>query len=200
MIIEYEPNVDCDPHLQVVMGENSTLKIVALFFTDQSIQQRFLFILKGDRSCVDVKGLAVLSNHDKIKIETVQKHQGVQTKSSVEILSLVDGCGSFDYSGIIQIEQQASKTEADQQNKNILLSKTGSVRSVPTIEVLNKHVQCFHGSAIGKFDKDHVWYLQSRGLEKAAIQNILIDSFIEPVIKAVPWAQEIKNNIQKKLE
>jgi Fe-S cluster assembly protein SufD len=199
MIIEYETAVACDLGLQVVLGENSTLTIVALFFTNQSIQQRFSFVLSGNRSRVELKALAVLSGSDRIKIETVQTHRGVDTKSCVTVASLVSDSASFNYQGIIHIEKQASKADADQQNKNIMLSETASVRSVPTIEVLNKNVRCFHGSAIGKFDKDSVWYLQSRGLEARAVEKILIDSFVAPVINTVPWAEEIKNKIQKKI-
>ena len=175
------------------------MKIVPFFFTEQSIQQKFAFLIAGNQSVVDLSGLAVLSNNDTIKVETSQRHQGVGTKSSINVLTLVDGKGSFDYEGIIHIEEQASDTDANQQNKNILLSETASVKSIPTIEVLNKNVQCFHGSAMGKFDVDQAWYLQSRGLEKEEVQKVLIDSFCDPVIGLVPWKKELQNKIQRKI-
>jgi Fe-S cluster assembly protein SufD len=199
LVIEYDASANIEVEIESTLKDKASLKIVPFFFTDSSIQQKFNFLIAGNKSVVDLRGLAVLSGKDKIKVETSQRHQAVGTKSFVEILTLVNGHGSFDYEGIIHIEEQSSDTDANQQNKNILLSSTASVRSIPTIEVLNKNVQCFHGSAMGKFDKDQAWYLQSRGLEKDAVQRILIDSFCEPVIGLVSWKKEIQKEIQKKV-
>lgn len=199
VIIEYDDSVDINLIIESTVKERSSLKIIPLFFTAKSIQQKFNFLIEGNQSNIALHGLAVLSKHEKVKVESSQRHQGLGTKSLVEILTLVNGHGSFDYEGIIHIEEQASHTDANQQNKNILLSPTASVRSIPTIEVLNKNVQCFHGSAMGKFDKDQTWYLQSRGLEKQAVQRILINSFCEPIVGLVPWKKDIKNKIQEKV-
>lgn len=198
IVLEYAGDAH-ELDIQTVLGEKSQLCMIPLFLTDQSIEQSFSFVLKGNQSSVTVQGLAVLSNHDRIKIRTSQQHQGVGTSSQVEIFSVIDGQAEFDYEGIIHIEEAASKTVANQQNKNIVLSKKASVRSVPTIEVLNKNVQCFHGSAIGSFDREQQWYLQSRGLEKAAVQKILLDAFCEPVLKQIAWRKVIEKQIQKKL-
>ena len=70
---------------------------------------------------------------------------------------------------------------------------------MPTIEVLNKNVQCFHGSAMGSFDKDQVYYLKSRGLDHSSVQRILVNSFCEPVIGLIPWKDKVKEIIQQKL-
>lgn len=199
MIVEFDPEVEVDLTIESVLQEKAFLQITPLYFTHRSIDQKFSFFLKGDNSSVDLKGLAVLSDEDKVKIETSQRHQGVGTESSVEVLSLLNGKSSFDYEGIIRIEESAAETNANQQNKNILLSQTSSVRSVPTIEVLNKDVQCFHGSAMGSFDKDQVYYLKSRGLDYNSVQRILVDSFCEPVIGLIPWKDKVKETIQQKL-
>ena len=198
LVIEYSGDRH-DVKTDVVLHEKSSLKIASLFFTHESIAQKYSFVLSGNDSHLDLRGLSVLSGDETITIETSQRHAGVETTSSVEMLSLVDGQAAFDYEGIIHIEEGARDTHANQQNKNIMLSKSATVKSVPTIEVLNKNVQCFHGSAIGTFDRDHQWYLESRGLSQAEVRAILIASFCAPVLDLVPWKSEVAQKIQGKV-
>ena len=199
LFMEFDKQADIQAEYHFVLEKKASLKIIPLYFTDQSIDAKFTFILQGDDAVLDMKGLAVLSNRDTIKIETLQKHLGVNTRSIVEIYTLAAGNSLFGYEGIIRIAEGAADTFANQQNKNILLSPTAQVQSIPTIEVLNKNVQCFHGSACGTFDPDQVWYLQSRGLEKSEVQKVLLDAFCKPVLLSLPWKSEVLQNIEAKI-
>jgi Fe-S cluster assembly protein SufD len=199
LIIEFDPEVEINLSLECLLHEDSKLQIVPIYFTNKFIHQKIVFFLSGNRSQINLKGMAILSENHEIKIETEQRHQGVETSSSINILSILKGSSSFDYAGLIHIEKGASGTNAEQQNKNILLSTASQVRSIPTIEVLNKNVKCFHGSAVGAFDQNQLYYLKSRGLDQLAAEEILIDALIAPVIHLIPWKEKLKAIITKNL-
>ena len=86
------------------------------------------------------------------------------------------------YQGNICIEKNASGSYASQENKNILLSNAARVVSVPNLEVLNNEVKCFHGSAIGRFDEEQLFYAACRGIDEKAAEKILLKAFFTDVV------------------
>ncbi|MFA5998812.1 MAG: SufD family Fe-S cluster assembly protein [Candidatus Babeliales bacterium] len=139
--------------------------------------------LQGDGSQASIKGIYALDRDQNISIKTFQYHSGPRTKSNLVIKGMLKGRAQAVYEGLIFIGEQAKKTEASQENKNILLSKQAKVISIPSIEVLQHDVQCSHGSAIGKFDDEQLWYLQSRGLSKQKSYELLIESFFKEIVE-----------------
>jgi Fe-S cluster assembly protein SufD len=64
-----------------------------------------------------------------------------------------------------------------QENKNILLSNQARALSVPSLEVLTNDVHCFHGSALGRFDQNHLFYAASRGIDEIQMRTLLVRAF-----------------------
>ena len=71
--------------------------------------------------------------------------------------------------------------------------------SVPTIEVLQYDVQCCHGSAIGKFDVDDMWYLQSKGIMPQQAQKMLVRSFFQDVLVGSGNSDEMMDVLCQKM-
>ena len=69
---------------------------------------------------------------------------------------------------MIRINKSARQTESSQEQKNILLSDRAKADSDPKLEILNNDViRCTHGAAVGPVDQEMVFYLESRGLDRA---------------------------------
>ena len=81
------------------------------------------------------------------------------------------------FSGRIYVHQDAQKTNAFQQNNNILLSNKAVVDSKPQLEIFADDVKCSHGSTMGSLNKDALFYLQSRGIGETAARNLLVRAF-----------------------
>lgn len=72
------------------------------------------------------------------------------------------------FSGLIKLERGAQKTDAYQANRNLLLSPTARVDSIPQLEIGANDVRCTHGSTTAPVDEVQLFYLQSRGLPRAS--------------------------------
>lgn len=92
--------------------------------------------------------------------------------------------GSF--TGKIVVHEQATKTIATLENKNLLLSPNAEFNTCPELEVYNDDLQCAHGATVGHLDLDALFYLQSRGIPETEAKRLLIDGFIHPCLSKLP--------------
>lgn len=153
----------------------------------------------GQLSKVTVLGMCFLAENQSVRLQTCQLHCGEKTESRFVLQGLITGFGSLDYNGLIRIEENAFDTYALQNNKNILLSPTASVISIPNIEVLNNNVQCYHGSAVGRFALAQIEYMQSRGLDIFLVQSLLIKSLFAEILQGYEKKEFILQKIYEKI-
>ena len=86
------------------------------------------------------------------------------------------------FNGKVFVREGAQKTNAFQSNKNILLSDTATINTKPQLEIWADDVKCSHGCTTGQMDKEQLFYLRSRGIDKASAQKLLLKAFTEEVI------------------
>jgi Fe-S cluster assembly protein SufD len=101
---------------------------------------------------------------------------------------LLDGRSRGVFDGLVLVRPGAQKTDAQQMNKNLLLSPEALVHSTPRLEILADDVKCKHGSTTGQLDANALFYLRSRGLDEAAARSLLTWAFASDLLRAVPVA------------
>ena len=89
------------------------------------------------------------------------------------------------FSGLIKVEKGASKTEAFQNNRNIVGSEGARIYSKPTLEIYDDDVKCSHGSAIGQLDEKQIFYMRTRGLSESEATFLLKQAFMSDVIDKI---------------
>jgi len=96
------------------------------------------------------------------------------------------------FNGKVFVRPDAQKTNAYQQNANILMSADGSMNSKPELEIYADDVKCSHGSTTGQLDNEALFYLQCRGLSKINAKQMLVNAFIGEVVErlVLPEMQE----------
>lgn len=176
---------------------NLTIRFIILFpdYAEIKIET----FLCGDNSSVTILGMSALTDSQNVSIESKQIHCGKNSSSKLVLQGLVAGKSRVLYEGTIRIEEQASGTYALQHNKNILLSNTSTAISIPNIEVLNHDVQCYHGAAVGKFDVHQMQYMQSRGLDDAMIEQLLIQALFQEPLQGYENRELILQSVYKKI-
>lgn len=130
-------------------------------------------------SCANIKGLYNLYGSDNAQISTSQNHLEPEATSNLLVKGVVQDMAAIDYKGKIFVAENAYGSSVSQKNKTLILSENAKVTSSPSMEVLNKNVQCAHGSAASYVDEEQLFYLQSRGLSKQAAVKLLINSFLD---------------------
>lgn len=90
---------------------------------------------------------------------------------------VLDGSSRGVFHGRIVVRPGSQKTDAEQSNRNLLLSREALVHSTPQLEILADDVKCKHGSTTGQIDAAALFYLRSRGLDQAAARSMLTWGF-----------------------
>ena len=166
----------------ILLEEEAQFKLFFQSIKAMQVSFKINVYLKGDKSSADLYGLYALAGKQKMTLETYQYHQGQDSKSNLVIKGILTGKSNVSYQGLIKIDKNAARTDASQEHKTIVLDKDAKVVSIPSIEVLQHDVACCHGTAIGKFRLEDLWYLQSKGISHHEAHNMLIHSFFQDVV------------------
>lgn len=106
------------------------------------------------------------------------------------------------FNGKIFVRQDAQKTNAFQQNNNILLSENAIVNTKPQLEIWADDVKCSHGCTTGQLDEEALFYLQARGLDKNQARGMLLYAFAGEVLEFIsdePFKSYITNLVMERL-
>ncbi|MBZ4331962.1 Fe-S cluster assembly protein SufD [Corallococcus sp. AS-1-12] len=90
------------------------------------------------------------------------------------------------FHGRIRVREDAQKTDASQQSRNLLLSEGAQVDARPQLEIEADDVKCAHGTAVGRLDDNALFYLRSRGIPKVEAERMLTRAFASELVRAVP--------------
>ena len=98
---------------------------------------------------------------------------------------ILDGRSRAVFGGNVTVRKDAQKTDAQQTDKNLLLSEEAEVDSKPSLLIYADDVKCGHGATAGHIDEDTVFYMRSRGLDLPTASRILIHAFASEIIDTV---------------
>jgi Fe-S cluster assembly protein SufD len=92
------------------------------------------------------------------------------------------------FNGKVYVHQDAQKTNAFQQNNNLVISKHATIDSKPELEIFADDVKCSHGSTVGQFNEDALFYLRARGIGEEMAKALLITAFAFDVTQKIKAA------------
>jgi Fe-S cluster assembly protein SufD len=100
------------------------------------------------------------------------------------------------FNGKVFVRENASGTDAQQSNKNLLLSNDARVDTKPQLEIFNDDVKCSHGATVGQLEEEELFYLLSRGIEPKLAKNLLTYGFAEQIIDKI-GIESIKKDLDE---
>lgn len=165
-------------HLNVTLHKKSFFQSMVTITGGQLTQFNLTIHLLDSEARAHVGGFYRLEHHQQCIIKTMQHHERGCNISTVSLYGIVEDHASVDYCGLIAIEYDAPRSNAEQVNKSILIGQHARAKSVPTLEVQTNDVQCKHGTATGQLDEEQLFYLQSRGILSDQAQKLLIKAFL----------------------
>ena len=89
------------------------------------------------------------------------------------------------FNGKIRVHEKAQKTDAIQNNENLLLTDDAVIHTKPELEIYADDVKCTHGATIGQIDEDALFYLRCRGIEKKEAREIMIKAYVCEIIERI---------------
>ncbi|MGE5595046.1 MAG: Fe-S cluster assembly protein SufD, partial [Hyphomicrobiales bacterium] len=156
--------------------------------------------LVGRGSGSELLGLGVGRGKQHADIYTIQDHIGPDTRSDLLFKSALKDESRAVYYGLTRVGLEARNSDANQENRNLLLSKQAKADSDPVLEILtNNVIRASHGATAGPVDEEQLFYLQARGLPRDQAEALLVSGFLSQVIDRIPDPQ-LRDEVTAALE
>jgi Fe-S cluster assembly protein SufD len=141
--------------------------------------------LAGPGATSRVTGAYFADGTQHLDYDTFQEHIAPDTTSDFAFKGALRDTARAVWRGMIRVEERAQKTNAYQENRNLLLSKTAHADSIPGLEILANDVRCTHGATLGQVDREQLFYLMARGLPRAEAERLIVRGFFQDVLDRV---------------
>lgn len=143
-----------------------------------------------------LNGLYMIDGTQLFDAHTLMDHAKPHCNSHEHYKGILDDKSRGVFNGKVIVRQDAQKTNAFQENNNILLSDEALVNTKPQLEIFADDVKCSHGATIGQMDDDAKFYLKSRGIGEEASKGILLHAFASDVVTSIK-IETIRNYVEK---
>ena len=163
----------------------SKYKQITLNISKSSIRNHHYANLIGENASANLDGIFFASGNQVLDNKTQINHNFPNSVSSQRYKGILTDQAKASYLSKTFVDRIAQKTEAYQLSKGILLSDDSYFHSKPELRIFADDVKCSHGSTIGPIDKDLLFYLRSRGLNKKKSMSLLIKSFFYDIISDI---------------
>ena len=170
---------------QIVVEGNARADVVLLIFPGISADIKLDVRLVGEGAEANVYGAYVCGGEEKVKIAVDMYHDEPHCNSRQLFKGIAGGVSKVDFYGKIIVAQDAQRTEAYQENHNILLTDGAKVDTKPQLEIYADDVKCSHGATIGRLNEEEQFYMRSRGISLEDAKVLQMISFIAPVLEHV---------------
>ena len=165
--------------------DHSVVKVHTFSFGGKLIRNNLNFYQNGERIDSTMKGVTIIGDKQHIDHHTLVHHRQPNCESHQDYKGIYDGSSTGVFNGKIIVDRLAQKTNAFQQNNNLLISDKATINTKPQLEIFADDVKCSHGCTIGQLDQDALFYLQSRGIGKKEAQALLMYAFANNVLASV---------------
>jgi Fe-S cluster assembly protein SufD len=180
---------------RALLGDDATLNSLHVTLGSKFSKASIASHLRGKNALAEMLGIFFGDGDQFFDHHTWQLHESPYATSDLEFKGALKGNARSVYSGLIKVFEGAQKTDAYQQNRNLILSRTARADSIPNLEIGANDVRCTHGATISQVEEEHLFYLQTRGVPRSEAQKLIVEGFFRPVIDRIP-VEEIQGFLE----
>lgn len=180
----------------IAQKQESRVSVHTFSFGGNITRNNLNFYHQGERIDSTLKGITIIGEKQHVDHYTLVQHATPNCESHQNYKTILDGNSTGVFNGKIFVEKEAQKTDAFQQNNNILLSDKATINAKPQLEIFADDVKCSHGCTIGQLDDSAMFYMQQRGIPKKEAKALLMYAFTSEVTSSIK-IPELKAKIAK---
>ncbi|GGD49240.1 Fe-S cluster assembly protein SufD [Muriicola marianensis] len=180
----------------IAQKDKSVVNVHTFSFGGKLTRNNLNFYQHGEHIESTLKGVTILGEKQHVDHHTLVHHQQPNCESHQDYKGIYGEKSTGVFNGKIIVDKIAQKTNAFQQNNNVLISDQATVNTKPQLEIFADDVKCSHGCTIGQLDEDALFYLQSRGIPRKEATGLLMYAFANNVLESVRLP-ELKKRINK---
>ena len=170
---------------QVHLGRHSRFSSFSISLGAKCARENLNVLLDAEETECTLNGLYLVSEGRHVDHHTLIDHRKPHGRSRQLYKGIIEGKSTAVFNGKVFVHKNARKTDAEQTNKNLLLSEEATVDAKPQLEIYNDDVKCTHGAAVGQLDEEQVFYLKSRGMNEEEARSLLTYGFASEVLHRV---------------
>ncbi len=183
------------------VDRDAELDWVAGGFGSKKGKTRIQNDLAGAGATSRVTGAYFADGEQHLDYDTFQEHIAPNTTSDFAFKGALRDHATAVWRGMIKVEKDAQKTNAYQENRNLILSEQAHADSIPGLEIEANDVRCTHGATISPVNRDELFYAMARGISRGEAERLIVRGFftdvlnrieLEPVREAVTEALEAR--------
>ncbi len=184
---------------RATVGRDAELDWVAIGLGGTRAKSRMESYLADQGANVKVTGAYFLRESEHADYDTTQEHAAPNTTSDLFFKGVLADSARAVWRGVIRVNKGAQRTDAYQENRNLLLSREAHADSIPGLEIEANDVRCTHGATVGQIDKMQLFYLMSRGLSRAQAEQLIVRGFFQPILDRIESA-EVRESLSAALD
>jgi Fe-S cluster assembly protein SufD len=162
---------------------DASLDWVALGFGSSRGKVRMETRLAGAGSSARVTGAYAGNGSQHLDFDTTQEHAAPNTTSDLAFRGVLEESATAVWRGMIRVDPGAQQTDAYQESRNLLLSKSAHADAIPGLEIEANDVRCTHAAAVAQIDAEQLHYLRSHGLPDEQAKRLIIEGFLEALVE-----------------
>ena len=170
---------------QVKQAQDSYYANTTISLSGSIVRNNLNVALDGSNVETHMFGLYMLTGNTHVDNHSIADHLKPHSMSNELYKGIMDESSTGVFNGKIFVRQDAQKTNAYQQNRNILLSDNASINTKPQLEIWADDVKCSHGATTGNLDEEALFYLRSRGIAENEAHALLIHAFGNEIIEKI---------------
>ncbi|WP_298779491.1 Fe-S cluster assembly protein SufD [uncultured Polaribacter sp.] len=175
---------------------NSVVSVHTFSFGGNITRNNLNFYQNGEHIDSILKGITILEGKQHVDHHTLVHHIEPNCESHQDYKGIYNERSTGVFNGKVIVNKEAQKTNAYQQNNNVLVSDKATVNAKPQLEIFADDVKCSHGCTIGQLDDDALFYMQQRGIPEKEGKALLMFAFANTVLESVK-IPEVKQRITK---
>ncbi|KMQ72052.1 Fe-S cluster assembly protein SufD [Chryseobacterium koreense] len=184
--------------------ERDSLTTVNTFsFGGKLVRNNLDFIHNGQNINSFMNGITMIGNEQLVDHHTAVHHKEPNCESYQNYKGIYKDQSKGVFNGKVFVDKIAQKTNAYQQNNNVLLNEGASIDTKPQLEIFADDVKCSHGCTVGQLNDDALFYLRARGISKKEAQAMLLYAFANDAMENIdiePLKVKISKILAEKLE
>ncbi len=197
------PNTYLIDHTYAKQERDSLTTVNTFSFGGKLVRNNLDFIHNGENINSFMNGITIIGENQLVDHHTAVHHRTPNCESYQNYKGIFGDKAHGVFNGKIFVDKIAQKTNAYQQNNNVLLGEGASIDTKPQLEIFADDVKCSHGCTVGQLNDDAMFYLQARGISKSKARALLLYAFANDAMQNIdiePLKIKISKLLAEKLE
>ncbi len=188
--------------IKISVGTNARVEFISADLGRGNFSADVEIDLRGDDSAADFEAVYFGDGKRKLDFNYVIRQRGKRTAATMNVRGALTDLSDKIFRGTLDFQRGAKGSKGRELEEVIILSSGTRNRSVPLMLAEEDEVDGHHAVSIGRLDEEKIFYLMSRGLDKAAAERLIVEAAFNPVIEKFSDEKlraQVKENLQRRL-